>query len=67
MFGSGSLWSRRFEREGLSGLKDRAGRGRKPWLPAEKIRQVITRVVQPPRGEEEMEHPQHGRGNGFVP
>jgi len=45
-----SLWSRRFEVDGLSGLKDRPGRGRKPWLPAEKIRQVVTRVVQPPRG-----------------
>jgi transposase len=46
-----SLWSRRFELQGLEGLKDRAGRGRKPWLAAEKIRQVITQVVQPPRGK----------------
>jgi transposase len=45
-----SLWSRRFELEGLKGLEDRPGRGRKPWLPAEKIKQVVTRVVQPPRG-----------------
>ena len=46
-----SLWSRRFELQGLEGLKDRAGRGRKPWLASEKIRQVITKVVQPPRGK----------------
>jgi transposase len=46
-----SLWSRRFELQGLDGLKDRPGRGRKPWLAAEKIRQVVTRVVQPPRGK----------------
>ena len=32
-----SKWSSRFEREGLAGLKDAAGRGRKPWLPKEKI------------------------------
>jgi transposase len=46
-----SLWSRRFELQGLDGLKDRPGRGRKSWLAAEKIRQVVTRVVQPPRGK----------------
>ena len=46
-----SLWSRRFELQGLDGLKDRPGRGRKSWLAAEKVRQVVTRVVQPPRGK----------------
>ena len=45
-----SLWSRRFEMEGLAGLKDRPGRGRKPWLAQEKIRRVVTQVVQPPKG-----------------
>lgn len=45
-----SLWSRRFELEGLAGLKDRPGRGRKPWLAQNKIRQVVTQVVQPPKG-----------------
>lgn len=45
-----SKWSQRFEREGLAGLKDRSGRGRKPWLPLEKIEQVITKVTQPPPG-----------------
>src|SRR6185295_7925394 len=46
-----STWSRRFELQGLEGLKDRPGRGRKAWLAADKIRQVITRVVQPPKGK----------------
>lgn len=46
-----SLWSRRFEANGLKGLDDLAGRGRKPWLPPEKIRQVISRVTQPPKGK----------------
>jgi transposase len=46
-----STWSRRFELQGLDGLKDRPGRGRKAWLPTHKVRQVITRVVQPPKGK----------------
>jgi transposase len=46
-----SLWSRRFELEGLKGLKDRPGRGRRAWLAPEKVRQVVTNVVQPPRGK----------------
>jgi transposase len=46
-----STWSRRFELQGLEGLRDHPGRGRKPSLPGEKVRQVITRVVQPPKGK----------------
>lgn len=46
-----SLWSKRFDLEGLNGLKDRPGRGRKPSLADEKVRQVITKVVQPPKGK----------------
>src|SRR5438445_8136213 len=38
-----STWSRRFEQQGLEGLRDRPGRGRKPWLPSTQVRQVITR------------------------
>ena len=45
-----SLWSKRFELKGLGGLEDEPGRGRKPSLPPDKVRQVITRVTQPPRG-----------------
>jgi transposase len=46
-----SLWSSRFELQGLDGLKDKKGRGRKPFLPVDKIQQVITRVTQPPKGK----------------
>jgi transposase len=46
-----SLWSRRFELQGLEGLRDRPGRGRKPELAAGKVRQVLTQVVQPPKGK----------------
>jgi len=45
-----SLWSKRFEDKGLDGLLDAPGRGRKPWLPVEKVRRVIAEVTQPPRG-----------------
>lgn len=45
-----SKWSKRFSEEGLAGLKDRSGRGRKPRLPAEAVEKVVTKVTQPPRG-----------------
>ena len=45
-----SLWSRRFERDGLEGLRDQPGPGHKPWLPAEKIQRVISEVTRPPQG-----------------
>ena len=40
-------WSQRFEREGLDGLSDREGRGRKPSIPMEKVERVITEATQP--------------------
>jgi transposase len=45
-----SKWSRRFQSSGLAGLEDAPGRGRKAWLPREKIEQVLTKVTQPPQG-----------------
>jgi transposase len=45
-----SKWSSRVERLGLDGLKDAAGRGRRAWLPQEKVEQVLIRVTQPPKG-----------------
>lgn len=46
-----SLWSRRFASGGLPALADAQGRGRKPALPPEKIRQVVAQVTQPPPGQ----------------
>lgn len=43
-------WSRRFEALGLEGLCDQAGRGRKAWLPVEKVARILTEVTQPPEG-----------------
>jgi len=42
-------WSQRFEREGLAGLVDRKGRGRRPSIPAHKVAEVIARATQPPK------------------
>ena len=47
-----SLWSRRFEDGGVAALADVPGRGRKPSLPDAKVQQVITRVTQPPPGQQ---------------
>jgi transposase len=43
-----SHWSSRFERAGVAGLTDKAGRGRKPSIPPAKIERVVTEVTQPP-------------------
>jgi transposase len=43
-------WSQRFELQGLEGLEDQEGRGRRSWLSEEKIAAVISRVTQPPAG-----------------
>jgi transposase len=45
-----SKWTRRFLNSGMEGLADAAGRGRKPSIPAQKIRKVIEQVTQPPKG-----------------
>lgn len=42
-------WSQRFEREGLTGLSDLKGRGRRPSIPAEKVERVISGATRPPK------------------
>lgn len=42
-------WSQRFEREGLGGLQDSKGRGRKPSIPAQTVERVIMKATQPPK------------------
>lgn len=44
------VWSSRFETSGLAGLEDKAGRGRKPSLPADKVAKVVTEATRPPKG-----------------
>jgi len=43
-----SKWTARFRRDGLEGLRDKAGRGRKGSIPTDRIEQVITKVTQRP-------------------
>lgn len=42
-------WSQRFERDGLDGLRDLEGRGRKPSIPVETVERVITEATRPPK------------------
>src|SRR6202521_2413742 len=41
-------WVGRFALHRLAGLTDRAGRGRKPWLPQAAVQQVVEQAVTPP-------------------
>src|SRR6201988_5094381 len=41
-------WFGRFALHRLDGLNDRAGRGRKPWLPQAAVQQVVEQAVTPP-------------------
>ena len=47
-----SKWTARYRRDGLDGLKDKPGRGRKRQLKPKQIEKVITQVSQPPKGRE---------------
>ena len=42
-------WSQRFERDGLEGLADKPGRGRKPSIPEETVARVITDAGKAPK------------------
>jgi transposase len=59
-----STWSSRFEKTGLAGLKDKAGRGRKPSIPAAKIERVVTGVTQPPNNRKRWSVRSMGRHAG---
>ena len=47
-----SKWTSRFRLEGLEGLVDKSGRGRKPSLDTEKVEAVVTRANRPPESRE---------------
>jgi transposase len=42
-------WSQRFERDGMDGLKDKPGRGRKPSIALEVVSRVITEAGKVPK------------------
>lgn len=41
-------WVKRFQKNGIEGLKDASGRGRKESIPFEKVNTIITKATQPP-------------------
>ncbi len=45
-----SRWTARFRRQGLDGLRDRPGRGRKARLDPSRLEKVVTEVSRPPPG-----------------
>lgn len=45
-----SRWTARFRREGLAGLRDSPGRGRKSSLDPSRVATVVSRVNRPPKG-----------------
>ena len=47
-----SRWSRRFDADGIAGLHDLPGRGRRPSIPVEPVDKIITQAVQKPPGRQ---------------
>ena len=45
-------WSQRFDREGLAGLRDLPGRGRRPTIPLETVEKVVTEAGRTPPGRQ---------------
>ncbi len=43
-------WSQRFDAEGIAGLQDQSGRGRRPSIPTDTVEKVITEAGQKPTG-----------------
>ena len=43
-------WSQRFDAEGIAGLHDQTGRGRRPSIPTDTVERVITEAGQKPTG-----------------
>jgi transposase len=62
-----SLWSKRFEEQGLAGLDDKPGRGRRPSIPATKVARVVTEVTQPPKNRSRWSVRSMGRHAGISP
>jgi transposase len=45
------LWVDRFNEQGIEGLEDAVGRGRKPWISPEINNLIITKATQPPKNQ----------------
>ena len=62
-----SKWSKRFSEDGLEGLRDRPGRGRKPWLPVDRVAAVLNRLPKPPPGRTRWSTRSMARAVGLSP
>src|SRR5271166_4907389 len=60
-----SAWSKRFENQGLAGLADKPGRGRKPSIPAAKVARVVTEATRPPKTRKRWSVRSMGRHAGI--
>ena len=59
-----STWSARFEADGLDGLNDKSGRGRKPSITEKKIERVVTDATRPPKNRKRWSVRSMGRHAG---
>lgn len=62
-----SLWERRFRHDGMSGLADAKGRGRKSTIPTRTAERVLTEAVQPPAGRSRWSVRSMARHTGVSP
>ena len=62
-----SKWSQRFDEEGIAGLQDASGRGRKPSIPLKTIATVIEQAGQAPPGRGRWSGPSPGFRWGSAP
>src|SRR5262252_5738961 len=60
-----STWSARFETDGLDGLNDKVGRGRKPSIPQKKVARVVAEVTRPPKNRKRWSVRSMGRHAGI--
>jgi transposase len=60
-----SIWSKRFETQGLAGLDDKPGRGRRHSIPEAKVARVVAEVTQPPKSRNRWSVRSMGRHAGM--
>ena len=60
-----SIWSKRFENQGLAGLDDKPGRGRRPSISEAKVARVVGEVTPPPKGRKRWSVRSMGRHVGI--
>ena len=60
-----STWSKRLENQGLAGLDDKPGRGRRPSISEAKVARVVGEVTRPPKGRKRWSARSMGRHVGI--